>query len=419
VHKLLRNLIVLQIVSAVSVISAFGQSPKLTENLPAPREISSPAAANSAEPNLYSDNQGKVYLSWIEKIGEGKHSLKFSMLEKGKWSDPRQIAEGDNWFVNWADFPSLIAAQDGSLMAHWLAKSGADTYAYDVNISRSTDRGKTWSKPVKPHRDQTKTEHGFVSLIPLSGGHVAAVWLDGRQFTSKDHGDGGHGASSNEMTLRYTTIGRDGRMSEDEMIDSRVCECCQTSAAMTSEGAVVVYRDRSEKEIRDISIVRLAKGRWSEPRTIHSDGWEINGCPVNGPSVAADRRKVAVAWFTGAKDTARVKVVFSNDAGASFGQPFQVDDGDPIGRVSVLILKDGSALVVWMERVEKSAQVKARIIRPDGSRASSITVARSSSARASGFPRMARAGNDIVFAWTEPGNTARVRTAMINITGYK
>lgn len=417
-HRLFRHLIILRIVTAIFLISVFGQSPKSTD-LPAVRETPSPASANSAEPNLYSDGRGRIYLSWIEKTGERRHALKFSVREKSKWSEPRLIAEGDNWFVNWADFPSVMAAADGSMVAHWLVKSGSDTYAYDVNISRSTDRGKTWSKPLTPHRDQTKTEHGFVSLLPLPGGRIAAAWLDGRQLTSKNHSDGGHGASSNEMTLRYTTVGRDGRLAEDEMLDPRVCECCQTSAAMTSEGPVIVYRDRSEKEIRDISIVRFAKGRWIKPRTVHADGWEINGCPVNGPSVAARRRRVAVAWFSGAKDTPQVKVAFSNDAGASFNQPFRVDDGDPVGRVAALILPNGSALVVWMERAEKGAEIRARLIRPDGSRDGSITVARSSAARASGFPRVARAGNDIVFAWTEPGNPSRVRTAVIDITGYK
>lgn len=407
-----RNLIFLPLIIAVSLISAFGQNATV-------RELPSPAASGSAEPNLYSDARGRVYISWIEKIGDRKHSLRFSVLEGNKWSSPSLIAEGENWFVNWADFPSLIVMSDGSMAAHWLVKSGTDTYAYDVNISRSTDRGKTWSKPLKPHRDNAPTEHGFVSMFPLPNGRVAAAWLDGRQFKAKDHGDGGHGASSNEMTLRYTTIARDGRLTEDEMLDGRVCECCQTSAAMTSEGAVVVYRDRSEKEIRDISIVRFVKGRWSEPRSVHKDGWEINGCPVNGPSVAADGRRVAVAWFTGAKDTPRVNVAFSNDSGASFSQPIQVDDSDPVGRVSVVMLKDGSALVVWMERKGKEAEIKMRRIRPDGSRTDSTKVAASSAARASGFPRVARSEGNIIFAWTESGSPSRVRTAVINITDYK
>ena len=68
---------------------------------------------------------------------------------------------------------------------------------------------------------------------------------------------------------------------------------------MTAEGPVVVYRDRSEaeKEIRDISIVRLKGKKWSAPRPVFQDGWRLNGCPVNGPAVAAAGRRVAVAWF--------------------------------------------------------------------------------------------------------------------------
>jgi hypothetical protein len=37
----------------------------------------------------------------------------------------------------------MVALPDGSLAAHWLVKSGSGTYAYDVNISRSFDGGKT------------------------------------------------------------------------------------------------------------------------------------------------------------------------------------------------------------------------------------------------------------------------------------
>jgi hypothetical protein len=68
------------------------------------------------------------------------------------------------------------------LAAHWLVKRGSATYAYDVNITQSKDGGKSWSKPIVPHRDNTQTEHGFVSLIPLNDGRLGANWLDGRNM---------------------------------------------------------------------------------------------------------------------------------------------------------------------------------------------------------------------------------------------
>lgn len=402
-----RQLAIILLISTTA-IAALAQSGN-----PTATTMDSPAAAASAEPNLFATADGRVFLSWIEKLSETRHALKFSTLDKGRWTAPRLIAEGDNWFVNWADFPSLVALDDKTLIAHWLVKSGADTYAYNVNIARSTDGGKSWGKPITPHRDGTQTEHGFVSLVPLKQGRVGAVWLDGRKFTSKGHD--GHGSSTDEMTLRYATIDGRGNLADETEIDARACECCQTAAAATSEGLIVAYRDRSEKEVRDISVARLVNGKWTKPQTIYADNWEINGCPVNGPSVAASGSKVVVAWFTGAKDKPTVKAVFSNDAGATVGGTIQVDDGKPIGRVETLMLADGSAVVVWLEKTDKGAEVRARRIHADGKRGASVTVAESSAARSSGFPQMARSSDQLIFAWTDATKPSHVRVAEVSL----
>ncbi|MBL8166569.1 MAG: exo-alpha-sialidase [Acidobacteria bacterium] len=376
------------------------------------RELASPAGTGSGQPNLAVAPDGRVYLSWIERLGEGRFSLRFSSLEKEKWSVPQVIAEGSNWFVNWADFPSMVVLPDGSLAAHWLAKSGAGTFEYDVTIARSFDGGKTWGKPFVPHRDGVKAEHGFVSLFAAQDGNLAAVWLDGREMKSDAHdAHGGHGHGN--MTLRTVKIKRDGTLIEEAVLDTRVCECCQTSAAMTADGPVVVYRDRSDEEIRDISIVRLRDGKWSQPVSVFKDNWQINGCPVNGPSIAASGRRVAVAWFTGVNDKPRVKLAFSNDAGASFGEPITVDDGNPAGRVEALMLADGSALVCWLEKLPGGGEVRMRRIKPDGKFDAAITVSATGAARSNGFPQMARTGNTLVFAWTGP----KVMTATMKLAG--
>ena len=44
-------------------------------------------------------------------------------------------------------------------------------------------------------------------------------------------------------------------------IDTRVCECCPTDVAVTSEGAVAVYRNRSASDVRDIYVTRRVAGR--------------------------------------------------------------------------------------------------------------------------------------------------------------
>jgi len=369
-------------------------------------KLPTPAGPSSAQPNLAVGPDGSVYLSWVDRLPGRGFALRFSKKEGARWSAPRTIAEGQNWFVNWADFPSLVALPGGALAAHWLVKSGPGTYAYDVHVARSADGGKSWGKAVTPHRDGKQAEHGFVSMFVSPEGALGAVWLDGREMAGHEGGHDGHGAGS--MTLRHTTFGRDGAPAPESLLDERVCECCQTSAALTSEGPVVVYRDRSAEEIRDISIVRLRGGEWSAPAPVHRDGWKIDGCPVNGPAVAAAGRRVAVAWFTGAGDAYRVRVAFSGDAGESFGQPAQVDDGQPMGRVGIVMLDDGSAVVSWLEKTAAGGEVRARRIGPDGKRGPAVSVAPMATARASGFPRMVRSKGSLVMAWV--GGT-QVQTA--------
>lgn len=379
----------------------------------------SPAGVDSREPELSATSDDRIILSWVERVGDKRYALRFATREGTNWTTAQTVAEGENWFVNWADFPSVIALTDGSLAAHWLVKSGSGTYAYDVNIARSKDGGKTWGKPIVPHTDGTQTEHGFVSLIPLPDGRVGAVWVDGRNL--KDHKDEGdeHTPLPVSMTLRYAAIDADGKLSDEVQLDDRICECCQTSAALTSDGALAVYRDRSDKEIRDIHFVSRQQGNWSAPRPVHGDNWEINGCPVNGPSVAADGKRVVVAWYTGANDTPRVKAAFSDDAGASFGKAIEIDDGETLGRVDALLLRDGSALVCWLSGNAEGGAIKVRRVGPDGSLGPAAVIAKTDISRSSGFPRMALLGDEVHFAWTEFGKPSYVRTATANVSAYK
>jgi len=356
---------------------------------------SSPAGSPSAEPHLFTDSSGIVFLSWVEKRGDSAW-LKYSTVEGDRWSTPRVIAQGNTWFVNWADYPMVTSNGKGSLMAHVLGKSGKGTYAYDVKMYTSVDDGSNWSVPFILHDDGKQAEHGFVTMIPY-GDQVFVTWLDGRNTAMEgmegmDH-DGHHGS----MSLRAAVIGYDGVKTEEWELDDKTCDCCQTTAAITDSGPVVIYRDRTDEEIRDMSIVRLVDGSWTKPMPIHNDNWKIGGCPVNGPRVASAGNQLVVAWFSAANDTSQVLVAFSGDGGATFGKPIRVDEGNAIGRVDVVLLEKGEAVVSWMEGV----MIKAARVYADGRESPSITIASSSESRSSGFPQMTRAGDTLIVAWTD------------------
>ena len=354
-----------------------------------------PAGPGASTPFLFSSGT-RVLMSWIEPAANGdRHALRFARLDNGQWSPARTIVERDDFFVNWADFPSVIADARGVLYAHWLQKSGAHKYVYDVYMAVSRDDGKTWSPSFLLNRDGKASEHGFVSLMPLPGGGAGAAWLDGRNMTGGHHG---------EMSLRYATIDAKGNITSDVELDARACECCTTGMTITSAGPLIAYRDRSAGEIRDIAVVTPG----SKPHLVHADGWKIDGCPVNGPQIDSVGKAVAVAWFTAANEQPRVQVAFSGDGGLTFGKPVRVDDGKPQGRVDLVMLDAKTAVVTWLEQTNGGAEIRARLVRAAGIEPSK-KIAESSIARATGFPRIARAGRDVWFAWTGTSKGVHVR----------
>jgi len=368
------------------------------------RQLDPPASTQAFAPNL-AIAADEVVHTWLEKVDAGdggaEHRLLFSRLA-GTWTEPVVIAAGDDFFANWADLPGVVAAADGTLTAHWLAKTGEETYAYSIFLARSTDGGATWTPLGRLNDDETPTEHGFVSYV-AEGDEVRAFWLDGRQML-----EGG------PMSLRTALI--EAQVGPVEILDERVCECCSTDSAMTAAGPVVVFRNRTESEIRDMAIVRRVNGDWGASQTIHADGWEIAGCPVNGPEIAAEGEFAAVAWFTAAAAEPRVQVVFSPDVGGGFGPPVLVDGEGPLGRVDV-VLDGQEALVSWLAMGAEIGEVRLRRVAADGTTGPPVTVARTAATRAAGFPRLVRNGDLLYLAWVDVGEsgTSHIRLREIPV----
>jgi len=364
----------------------------------------SPTGPGAAEPNLFTTADGRVILSWLEPVDGTAHALRFAVRgSDGAWSEPREVLRRRDLFVNWADFPSVVALSDGRLLAHWLQRNGPGASAYEVRLSESRDGGTTWSPSVAPHTPGVQAEHGFATILPDAAGGAQIFFLDGgANRPSRGATVGGH-SHSIPMSLAVNHWVAGIGDATKTLLDSRVCDCCQTAAATTARGPVVAYRDRSDDEVRDIAIVRRVNGAWTAPARVHADDWRLRACPVNGPAIVARGDTVAVAWFTGARDTAKVLVAFSTDAGANFGLPTRVDGGAPGGRVGLQWMA-GAAYVSWHERnAGRDAAVLLRRVRPDGVADSVITVSETASGRASGFPRLTGITDGLLMAWTVPG----------------
>lgn len=375
-------------------------------------DVPAPSPPGAQEPSLTS-HEDTLYMSWMEQVGPETRVMMAVRTGEG-WSVPRLVQQGDDLFVNWADFPGIAVFEDGTIAVHWLREIGPSSFDYQVEISLSHDGGTTWGRPLIPHADRSFAQHGFVSMWPAEQDGLAVIWLDGRAYGAE--GDKALTAPD-AMQLRATMLTRGGVLGDDVTIDLQTCSCCQTSLAATGDGTILAaYRDRTEGEIRDISVARLTEKGWETAVTVHDDGWELSGCPVNGPAIDAEGGNAAVAWFTGANDVAAVKVAFSDNGGRNFDAPVRIDRGNPVGRVDLEMLDDGTALASWVEWTEGNEALFVCRVHRDAGCISSEHFATNSAGASVNFPRMARLGRDLYLAWTQPdakGNNIVIRRAVL------
>ena len=378
-----------------------------------PRELAVAAAEGSAQPHLDLSEDGAAVLSWLEPAGDS-YALRMSTSTGEAWSTPGTVATGDDWFVNWADFPSVTPIGGDVLAAHWLVYQ-QQGFGYDVMLSTSADGGRNWRDSFPLHVDGTPTEHGFVTLFPWQDG-FAAVWLDGRnmildgEFAFEDAAGEPLG-----MSLRHALFGADGNRHTSRELDALACDCCQTDVAVSGEDVLLAYRDRTTAEVRDITLRRLTSAGWQPPVPLSPDNWVLEACPINGPAIAARGDDVAVAWFSAADNRPVVQVVRSGDGGRTFGDPIEVDSTGSFGHVDVAALTNGETAVSWLRTEGDGLALSLRLIPRNGQPGEPMTVAFIDAAGPLDFPQMVYDGRQLTFAWTDFGDVQRVRTAVVGL----
>lgn len=359
--------------------------------------IDTPAAAGSSVPRVVARKEG-LLLSWVESSAKGK-AFRFSVLTAGRWSQPRTVADSAAVLAASSSEPGVLQLPGGDLVAQWLTQAPGKE-ANHIVVAVSHDGGGTWSKPVIPYRNSTPGEHMYVSLFPWPAGGAGVVWLDPR---------GGE-----KTLLMQTTIDRNGVLGPERTVDSDVCSCCPTSGVMTAAGPLLLYRGRSNDNVRDMQVTGLQNAAWQTPHAVHADGWKLNGCPTNSGGLSASGSNVTAVWFTGAPSK-RVLLANSQNSGKAFGQPVVIDAQSPVGRAAVTTDAKGSALVAWFGSSAGKTTLFAARVSGGGAPEKALTIATSTSAAKLGFPSIASNGDTALLTWTENNgsSTSLVRAAML------
>lgn len=364
-------------------------------------------------PSLTADPLRGIVLTWQTRSGD-EAQLNYALMDaNGRELRRGVIASGKDWFVNWADFPSLTVLDNGDWVSFWLQKSAPDTYAYDIHLVRSSNGGGRWGEAITPHDDATPTEHGFVSLLPLPQGQVQVLWLDGRNSGGGEHADGHE--SEGPMSLRSVVVDRRGRLLQPQELDDRTCSCCQTDAVTVGDEIYAVYRNRSADEVRDINWVRRdAQGQWSRPHRLHRDGWQISACPVNGPAIAASGGQTLSVWPTLAK--APMAVHYQLRKGDTVRAEGLLEQSDAVlGRVDASAAADGGFAISWIGAGAKGAALMLAELDAHGAIRRIREVAALAPGRSTGNPRLLWYRSAHYLTWTESAGPGLTRVALERI----
>jgi hypothetical protein len=303
-------------------------------------EIALPEGASGRIPRLSPLSDG-LLMSWVEK--DKKHArLLFAKFRNGSWSVVSTAAQGERWLVNYADYANVTALDDDHFVASWLVRgAGKKRINYHFLISQTFDGGNSWSKPSTPLPPGQLGEHGFVTLQPV-GDDVLVVWV------SEDL------ANTGNYTVRSARLSRDGHWSENQLVDGMTCSCCHPDMTTQNGQILLAYRDRTPQEIRDMALTSYHNGRWTKPSIIHHDGWNIKGCPVQGPAIAASGDAHVTTWFTAAHDSPAVNMAAQLASGNSVFKQLQGKTAS--GFVDSVALDNQRVAMLWLAQASHQSQ---------------------------------------------------------------
>jgi hypothetical protein len=241
------------------------------------------------------------------------------------------------------------------------------------------------------------------------------IWLDGRKMVNEyDETD----KVASGMTLRSATFDHELLPFKEALVDDLICDCCQTDIAITADGPIAVYRNRTVNEVRDIYVSRREFGEWQPGHPVGDDNWEIAACPVNGPVIQAMGSTVAVAWFTAPNELPRVKVAWSDNSGRTFADPVEVAVDRPLGHVGSALLPNGDLALSWLRSTGAGgAELLLSRISRSGEITAPLVFAEAADVFAFSVPQLTLEGDNLISAWTiEMDGTYGVASAIVPLS---
>ena len=208
---------------------------------------------------------------WLAKSADGGRS----------WSAPAKVADLPKLLAGRHRGPRVVIAGNAMLVS--AVSTGSDLFCW-----RSTDGGRTWSKPAVINDAPTSAREGLQAMAADAERHVAAAWLDdrvpgGKRLWGAFSDDAG--ATWSKNVLLY------------ESPSGTICQCCHPSLVSMGHGEFAVMWRNVVDGSRDFYVLRLKGGEPQGPAVKQGQGtWKLDACPMDGGGIAIDGGEIVTAW---------------------------------------------------------------------------------------------------------------------------
>lgn len=207
--------------------------------------------------------------------------------DEGKtYGPPFKVGAADKLSLGMRRGPRISTHRDAVVITAVYGEKGNGRDG-DVVAFRSSDRGLTWSQPVKVNDVPGSAREGLHAMAVAPNGTLACAWLDLR-----DKG-----------TTLYLSTSRDGgsTWSKNRLVYSSpsgtICECCHPSLAFDQSGKLWVMFRNSLEGARDMYLTSSQdfKG-FPPPLKLGQGTWLIKACPMDGGMVATGPKSLSTVW---------------------------------------------------------------------------------------------------------------------------
>ncbi|WP_181258263.1 sialidase family protein [Nitrosomonas aestuarii] len=342
--------------------------------------------------DVYADRQTvHIIAGGKQTKGDRQLTVQYMQSKDGgrNWTNPITINEKKTAISAKRGNDIQLAASGSQLVALMQEKSELPGMGPIISLY-SSDHGKTWQLGANPaHDDDGNQAH--IELIADQRGVFHAVWLE-------DPEENGY------QSIRYAqSIDGGKQWQQPKTLDDTTCSCCWNTMVLSSQGLLnVLYRDMVP---RDMTLIQSADNgsSWQHVGTVGEFGWQLNGCPQTGGSLAYVRQnKVellhSLVW-TGMNEKAGLYYLVSSDNGRNWSAPKRLGvaaiNGDLAGH-------DGrGVMAVWNEMEAVGMSVIYAETKDNGVTWSSpVRIAKADNAATQ--PRLvATTGSNALVLWTE------------------